>query len=862
MSSNLLEVPLKETEPVDLQSALVSLISRQFTQNAADFAADIRTLDVLRADITALSVSPASLTKLNLYHSHLASLTTKFPADVGIEFSWSNPATSGLTHSRDDLTFERANIFYNIATIYSCLGARENRSTGDGLKKSHQHFQIAAGAYSLLERYLTTVHFLKPEDLQPEYLNCLQKVMLAQAQECIWQRAVLDQMKDKLIAQLSEQVSAFYEDAIKSLERSTAMSASWIHHLSLKKWHFAAAAQVRMASFALSSNKYGEEVARLRLATKFCQKAQQHATYVGPIVAKDLRGLTDHVSSSSLRAEKDNDIIYVIPVPPPDSLPAITPQVMVKPMMIPELEDPMQSLPKDRLLFVNLVPFVIRNLVDVYEQRKQELVSKEIVHKLHALDLEMQALLQDLGLPGSLTVLEQPLGLPHSLVVQAGEIRQSGGSAYLKGLLDGVAALADANSELVEQIVDIIDEESMEITSDEEAPVLTGYREQIDQYRTFLTQAKASDELVQTKLAQWRDRIDLLAADSNILERSVPDAKRYAMSKDSEISARKVRICLNSWDILYTERKTRINHVRQAAEADDIAEDLIGHVKAVEQSKLGKTLPPEEFEPILERHLTRYDAAKDFVTASAEAQISLQQSVKQANAAFLASKTSGAASSDRERVLQELDTAYHKYREIINNLEEGSKFYTDFHKALCRVSDDVKLVVAGLHDQKEQDRRLLVATRELQLESTAGRNGAQGGRDTVTSARQSLTPGTWNPETGITFAGESKRETTSLRPGPSLSPHTELSPSHSGGEGRTSLDKRATSQVHRPVTRSTAGTRRQGPATSLAVAVSAESSVPDGAAPTKAQATPRPARSHAFDPSRHSITFAAPKRDS
>lgn len=754
MATNLLDLPLKKTARVNVRQPLELIISDQYAQYVGDFDEDIRGLEELRNGVLDVPIDSHGLRKLTNYYVQLSYLATKLPNDIGAEFTWYSISNPLISEMFDDLSFEKANVLFNIASMYANLGICENRSTVDGLKRAHQQFQLAAGCFKTLTAYIETASFVRTGDLQPDFLGCLIQAMLAQAQECIWQKAVIDHMKDKLVAQLSQEVSKLYDLSVKSLEKSTAMSPSWVHHLTIKSLHFAAAAQVRMSSFSMASNQYGEEVARLRLASELCRRASKHMPYVASAVSKDLSGLTAHVESNKSRAEKDNDMIYVIPVPTQETLVPIVPQVMVRPMLVPEIDSPLASVQHQDMLFHRLVPFVVRHVTEIFEQRKDEIVSKEIVNKYHALNLEMQGLLQDLGLPASLSVLEQPLGLPGSLKVQAEEVRVKGGSKYLEELLDEVATLAAANTELVEQIVDLMDLDSLNDDSQGQQGIdrLSGFRQQLSQYEVFLTQAKSSDNTVQAKVEEWKSNIDLLADDQDTLSRSIPEGTRITLSRDNETAARKVRLLLNRWDLLFTERKCHVEEARNYAEMDDIRPELIEYGRTFEAENPGKAILADDFEDILSRRLAKYSTRTSVIPESAASQTKLAQEIQVANNAFVTSRSTTRSSSQREKVLQDLDTAYHKYREIINNLEEGSKFYNDFHKALCRVSDEVKTAIGKLQENRAREERELVAkTKQLRLD----------GETTIVSPASQVQAGTWHPEHGIAFASSAKPATRS-----------------------------------------------------------------------------------------------------
>lgn len=150
-----------------------------------------------------------------------------------------------------------------------------------------------------------------PEDLDDSTLESLEYLMLAQAQECFWQKAVMDQYKDASIAKLAAKVSDFYGAAGDWGVKSEAISSEWIHHATAKHHHFAAAAQYRQACDCLEKRKYGEEVARLRDSIACVNEALKEARYLNKVVLGDLNGLKNKVTEDLKRAEKDNDVIYI-----------------------------------------------------------------------------------------------------------------------------------------------------------------------------------------------------------------------------------------------------------------------------------------------------------------------------------------------------------------------------------------------------------------------------------------------------------------------------------------------------------------------------------------------------------------------
>jgi programmed cell death 6-interacting protein len=203
-------------------------------------------------------------------------------------------------------------VLFNLAALYSQLAVSANRASTDGLKLACNYFCLAAGVILHLKtNVIPELRSTPPEDMDIATLEALQQLLLAQAQECYWQKAVMDGYKDASIAKLAAKVSDLYSHAGDWAMKSEAISSEWIHHTSAKHHHFAAAAQYRQACECLERRKYGEEVARLRDSISCVNEALKEARYINKTVLADLNGLKNRVQEDLRRAEKDNDLIYL-----------------------------------------------------------------------------------------------------------------------------------------------------------------------------------------------------------------------------------------------------------------------------------------------------------------------------------------------------------------------------------------------------------------------------------------------------------------------------------------------------------------------------------------------------------------------
>jgi len=217
---------------------------------------------------------------------------------------------------RNNLKYELMNVLYNLAALYSQLAVATARgTTTEALKTAANHFAQAAGVLSHMQTQILPELRMSdpPEDMDVATLESLTQLMLAQSQECFWQKAVADGYKDAIIARLAARVSDLYNLAGESAIKSEAISAAWIHHVSAKHHHFAAAAQYRAACDCLEKRRYGEEVARLQDAVACVNEGlkETRGGYLNKSVVDDLNALKRKVEEDLKRAEKDNDLIYL-----------------------------------------------------------------------------------------------------------------------------------------------------------------------------------------------------------------------------------------------------------------------------------------------------------------------------------------------------------------------------------------------------------------------------------------------------------------------------------------------------------------------------------------------------------------------
>ncbi|KAF1960310.1 BRO1-domain-containing protein [Byssothecium circinans] len=794
MASNILFLPFRRSHSIDIRDAIKQYISSKYDQHPDLFTNDLELIDKMRSTaIHAQEPHPSHIPKLQAYAAQLVWISGKFPIDIGVEFPW-YPAlgyNTGRPITRNNLRFELANIMFNLAAMYSQLAMSSNRSTPDGLKVAANNFCLAAGVLShLRDHVLPELRTTPPEDMDTMTLECLEKLMLAQGQECFWQKAVKDGMKDATIAKLAARVSDLYNDASEAGIQSDSISSEWIHHMTAKHHHFAAAAQFRAACDCLEKRKYGEEVARLRDSVTCVNEALKEQRYINKLVLADLNGLKNRVTEDLKRAEKDNDMIYLLPIPPKAELKILDRANMVIARVPKEISESNAMLGDHGelgpALFSKLVPYSVHLAASIYVDRRDRLVNSTIVDELEQLTGKIHDVLRSLHLPGSLQALEKPLGLPPGLLAHAEEIRQQDGLKRILRSMEDIKKLKQSDLAIYQEGCDILKSETAEDEgarrkygtdrwsrppAEQAAPKLYAQIAEIDGY---LKAAVNSDGVVAKKLAENENMIRLLNGPDYDLENYVPSGRRPAITGDVEREAGKLRGCFNEVSRLESRRRRKIEALRTKAKQDDINPELLREAARLEREYPMQNIEAVQFESLFDKRLQKYDADQDMVKDEAREQQEAITRLQNANAAFVNARRGDQSTKQREQALQSLENAYYKYKEIIANLDVGRKFYNDLAKIVNRFRDesrsfayqrkqeasqienDIATSMSSLNLQQANSSSL---QQQRQVDARDPQYGANAHVDEPLTApkptRASMGPqtGMWTPEVGIRFAG-------------------------------------------------------------------------------------------------------------
>ncbi|XP_065145597.1 rhophilin-2 isoform X1 [Paramisgurnus dabryanus] len=220
----LIPLGLKETKEVDFSVPLKDFILEHYSEDGSNFQDQIDDLMDLRQACRTPSRNESGVELLGKYLGQLSFLETRFfspTRQIGIFFTWYDSFT-GVPVCQQNLSLEKASLVFNMAALYSQVGTRSNRQTQAGLEEAITAFQKSAGVLHYLKETFTHT---PSYDMSPAMLSMLIRLMLAQAQECLFEQIALPGIRNEFfnllkMAQEAAKVAETYSQVYQSMTQN------------------------------------------------------------------------------------------------------------------------------------------------------------------------------------------------------------------------------------------------------------------------------------------------------------------------------------------------------------------------------------------------------------------------------------------------------------------------------------------------------------------------------------------------------------------------------------------------------------------------------------------------------------------
>ncbi|XP_055551519.1 rhophilin-2 isoform X1 [Wyeomyia smithii] len=249
---------LKETKEVNFMEPFSDFILEHYSEDSSVYEDAIADITDTRQAAKTPTRDAQGVALLFRYYNLLYYVERRFfPPDrsLGVYFEWYDSLT-GVPSCQRTVAFEKACILFNLAAIYTQIGAKQDRSSEKGLDAAVDNFLRAAGVFKHIYDTFTNAPSM---DLKPQVLEVLVALILAQARECLY---------EKLLLQLEETTnsdcSAFHRNLsgeatqlmveyreihriIQNNEAHTYLPECWAGLVPLKSEHYKALAHYHTA---------------------------------------------------------------------------------------------------------------------------------------------------------------------------------------------------------------------------------------------------------------------------------------------------------------------------------------------------------------------------------------------------------------------------------------------------------------------------------------------------------------------------------------------------------------------------------------------------------------------------------------
>ncbi|XP_077302800.1 GTP-Rho-binding protein rhophilin isoform X2 [Arctopsyche grandis] len=261
---------LKETKEVDFREPFTDFILEHYSEEATTYQDAISDFMDMRQAIRTPVRHASGVALLFRYYNQLYFIERRFfPPDrsLGIYFEWFDSLT-GVPSCQRTVAFEKACILFNMAAIYTQIGAKQDRSESKGLDSAVDSLLRAAGMFRYIHENFTNAPSM---DLGPDMLDMLVNLMLAQARECLFEKLILGaeeecaarekELCDDLplcldLCQESQTLAQQYEMLGQKMQAETVLNYvpySWVSLVNIKTEFYKALAHHHIATGLLNA---------------------------------------------------------------------------------------------------------------------------------------------------------------------------------------------------------------------------------------------------------------------------------------------------------------------------------------------------------------------------------------------------------------------------------------------------------------------------------------------------------------------------------------------------------------------------------------------------------------------------------
>ncbi|KAJ8548242.1 hypothetical protein K7X08_030711 [Anisodus acutangulus] len=682
----------KKTVSLDLYRPLRNYIVFNYSEREAqNLEDDLQTIKQYRIEIERVPADslPARRDVLKNYYKALCAVESRFPISNdkdhinSVFFTWYDTFKNKQKAVQQNIHLEKAAVLFNLGAVHSQMGLSLDRSAVEGRRQASHSFIAAAGAFAFLRDNVAMKASMGSSttvDMSVECAGMLERLMLAQAQECVFENTIAKGSTPGVCAKISRQVGIYYEEALAALNVAPLnyhFDKGWLAHVQLKAALFYAEACYRYGMELHEKEEIAEEIARLKSGISALSEAKKASTKGAAQQLLDaINKLEANLNQNLARAVKENDRVYLMRVPQASSLSPLPAFSMVKPLPMNDVLDASKGK-----MFASLVPDNSAKELSRYTEMVDDVIRTQAERLQQGSELA-RVKLRDMDLPDSILALEGNLTLPMALKEEVEAVQICGGPAGLEAEPQQLNDLKRVNQELLVQTEELLQNEATEDaqfrsqfgtrwTRPQSSTLTKNLQDRLNRFAANLKQAAESDARIERSM---RDHAALMSIlDRRPIESALPTLARPIMSLDAneDAIAGALKQSLRQLEGLGAQRAGLEDMLKEMKRKDDILPKLMTSTGS--------------HEDLFRKEIAKYDHICEEIAKNLEAQEKLLLQIQAQNEDFASIFNLEDYKASRERIYKQIEAAISKYQEIKENINEGLKFYVTLQDAITNV---------------------------------------------------------------------------------------------------------------------------------------------------------------------------------
>ncbi|XP_018043655.1 PREDICTED: tyrosine-protein phosphatase non-receptor type 23 isoform X2 [Atta colombica] len=715
-------------EPTTFGPKLKQYIQDFYNEEPESYNSEIQQLENLRSMAVRAPLDMAGCTLLKKYYCQLHFLQSRFPmykdGPAAVTFTWRD-AYANLVCSLGSIRFEIISILYNIGAMHTQLGARAERNSADGMKMACTHFQCAAWAFEHLKN-----SFPQPSgiDLSPELMTFMHQLSLAQAQECILEKSMLDNRKPTIVAKVAKQIVDYFTMALTTLEQGggedgtisdtvgNKIYKSWKRYVKFKKAYHMAVTYLYQGLAAEEQRKMGERVAFYNAALTSLNEA--HMIYDSANVKEEkaaveesLTFTNDVIEGKRKAAKNENDFIYHEEVPEKESLPTVKGASLVKGISF-NINDPEVS---GQDIFARFVPMKVHEANSLYSEEKAKIL-RLIGAKIDEKDQYLNTYLTSLKLehmnfwdPDTQASEWECSPLPEELLERCAALNAK--QHVIQDLVDIMGKLSETSQDVEKVLKEIskflLEEEQKEkqyqdaVGKRPPSIVATDLTREAKKYEEAHNKACESNQALHKAVTMHVKNLKILAQPLADLMAQIPSPNVCLADQGSEKSqvkeiekmqTKELKRVLNKVDEMRMQRLDLLTKLRDQIVQDDLTRLLVTATsESVSLDRLfaDQLNKHQSLVSLIEQNLAAQDnilaALTDAYAQTANVRKSVEEVLKR-----------------REMTISSLINSYDAYEDLLAKSSKGLEFYRKLEINVSKLLQRVKSTCKVQEEEREQ----------------------------------------------------------------------------------------------------------------------------------------------------------------